>query len=158
MDDIERTMEQVQRDRLGTYVDSAWDRIPWWYSLGFAAAGGGAVMTMGIETKWLAIGIALLAAGAIGALAGVAIRRAGSVPRLRTMPAPLRRIMAGYWLVAMAGLAAILLWAFSTETSRPFVWAGALYFALVVVAGTVSDILYRRRARLLAESAGIEHG
>lgn len=158
MDDLKRTLEQVERDRLETYVGNSRYRIPWWYTLGFAVAGAGALMTLGIETKWLGVAIALAVAMVIGALAGVAVRKAGAVPRLRTMPAPLRRVMIGYWVVTMAGIAAILLWAFTTETPRPFVWAGGMYFALVVVAGSVTDGLFRRRARRLAAEAGIEHG
>jgi len=115
-------------------------------------------MTLGIETKWLGVVAAVVTALLIGALAGVSVRKAGAVPRLRTMPSPLRRIMVGYWVVAMAGIAVILLWAFTTDTARPFVWAGAMYFALVVVVGSVTDVLFRRRARQLAIEAGIEHG
>ena len=158
MEDLERTLQQVERDRLETYVGGPGQRIPWWYTLGFAGAGAGAMMTLGIETKWLGVVAAVVTALLIGALAGVSVRKAGAVPRLRTMPSPLRRIMVGYWVVAMAGIAVILLWAFTTDTARPFVWAGAMYFALVVVVGSVTDVLFRRRARRLAIEAGIEHG
>ncbi|HEX7098284.1 MAG TPA: hypothetical protein VF377_03525 [Acidimicrobiia bacterium] len=156
MDDLRRTLDQVERDRLETYLGDG--HIPWWYSLGFAVAGGCALMSMGIETRWLAIVVALTAAVTIGAMAGVAVRKAGAIPRLRTMPPPLRRVLIGYWVVAGVGIAAILVWAFTTETARPFVWAGGLYFVVVVLAGSVSDGMFRRRARRLADQAGIQDG
>ena len=74
------------------------------------------------------------------------------------MPPPLRRVLIGYWVVAGVGIAAILVWAFTTETARPFVWAGGLYFVVVVLAGSVSDGMFRRRARRLADQAGIQDG
>src|SRR5690606_29345349 len=67
MDDLKRTLEQVERDRLETYVGDSRYRIPWWYTLGFAVAGAGALMTLGIETKWLGVAIALAVAMVIGA-------------------------------------------------------------------------------------------
>lgn len=158
MNEAERLLSQVERDRIATYVTDDERRQPWWQSLGFAAAGGVALAAMDIEPRWLAMVVALGVAMFIGALARLAINRAGEVPRVRTMPASLRRVLIGYWVVALGGLAVILAWAFTTERDLSFVWGGGAYFVLVVVAGWITDVLYRRKARRLAEQAGIEHG
>lgn len=158
MNDAQRALSQVERDRIETYLVRDKNRLPWWQSLGFAIAGGVALAAMAIEARWLAIIVALGAAVLVGALAGAAIRRAGAVPRLTTMPSSLRRVLIGYWIVALGGLAAILAWAFKSDRELAFVWAGVIFFILVVVAGSVTDVLYRRNARRLAERAGIGHG
>ncbi|HLU32087.1 MAG TPA: hypothetical protein VK088_10020 [Acidimicrobiia bacterium] len=158
MTDAHRALSQVERDRVETYLVRERAPLRWWEYLGFALAGGVALAAMDVEPRWLSIAIALLAAVAIGALAGVGIRRAGAVPRLRSMPPRLRVVLIVYWVVAMVGLAAILIWAFTTDVELSFVWAGAAYAVLVIVAGSVADVAYHRRARRLAEEAGILGG
>lgn len=157
MNHVQRILSQVEKDRLETYLDCEGKRLPWWQSLGYALAGGAALAALEIETRWLAIAIAFGAALLIGALAGKAIRRAGAVPRLGTMPQSLRRVLFAYWVVTLGGLAAILTWAFSTDGELAFLRAGAMYFTLIVVAGACADFLYRRNARRLAERARL-HG
>ena len=158
MNHVQRILSQVEKDRIETYLDHEEKRLPWWQSLGYALAGGVALASLEIETRWLAIAVALGAAVLVGALAGTAIRRAGAVPRLRTMPQSLRRVLFVYWIVVLVGLAAILAWAYSTDGTLAFLRAGAMYFLLIVVAGACADVRYRRIARRLAERAGLRRG
>ncbi|MFP3914619.1 MAG: hypothetical protein ACLFWM_07065, partial [Actinomycetota bacterium] len=126
MTDPARSLDQAERDRLATYVNQSWTSSPWWYYAGLALAGGTAVSAGDIDSPWVAIPLALVAASAIGALEGGLIRRAGMIPRLREMPGALRNVLATYWAVAGATIGAALIWAFSAEGDWAFTRAGVL--------------------------------
>lgn len=158
MTDAKRTLSQMERDVIATYVVSEDDQLPWWQWVAIPVAGGIAMASMDIPIRWLGVIVAIAAAGLIGAVAGLAIKRAGTVPRFRAMPAPLRRVMIVYWAVAGVGLAAILAWAFTTDVELSFVWGGAVYVVFVIVIGTLSDMAYRRAVERLAVEAGIVDG
>lgn len=158
MNDAERALSQVERDQIQTYLVQNDRRAPWWQTAGFALVGGVSLAAMDLEPRWLAVLVALGVAAAIGALAGIVIRQAGAIPKLSGMPTSLRRVMIAYWAATMAGLAVIVAWAFTSDVELAWVRAGAMYFALVLIAGWIADRRYLRTARRLAERAGITRG
>lgn len=152
MTDARKTLAQAEREQMATYLGT--DTPKPWVSALMALAGGAAIAAADIESKLVAIPVMLLLAALVGAVAGGTIRRAGAVPHLRSMPAPLRRVLLGYYLVAGAGFVAILAWAYTTETELAFVRAGIVFAVLVTVAAWTTDYVYRRRARRLIADAG----
>lgn len=155
--DPRRSLTQAQGDRLSTYVGDGQANSPWWYYVGLAVASGAAVSAGDVDTWWIAVTLALTAVVFIGALIGALTRRTGIVPRLRGMPAPLLRVLVTYWTVAGVIIGAALLWAFTTDGDWVFARAGAVVTAVSGVGGVISDRIYRRRARTLAEEAGVGH-
>src|SRR5690606_18826704 len=158
MADPRQTLTQVERDQLETYVARSTASPIWPYQLGIAVAGGSAVASGDVETGRLAIFIAVGAAAAIGALYALMLRRSGVNPRLRSMPALLRRVLIGYWIVAALIVGPTLIWAFSTEGEWVFTRAGAVVAVVTGFGGILADRIYERFARRLAESAGIGRG
>jgi len=158
MADPKQALTQAERDQLETYVGRSSAAPTWPYQLGIGIAGGSAVASGDVETAWLAILIAVAAAAAIGALYAVMLRRSGVNPRLRSMPAPLRRVLIGYWIAAALVIGPTLIWAFSTEGGWVFTRAGAVVAAVAGFGGILADQIYTHFARRLAESAGIDRG
>ena len=158
MADPRQTLTQADRDQLETYVGRSTASPTWPHQLGIAIAGGSAVASGDVETGWLAILMAVGAAAVIGALYALMLRSSGVNPRLRSMPAPLRRVLIGYWVVAALIVGPTLVWAFSTEGEWVFTRAGLVVAVVTGLGGILADRIYERLARRLAESAGIERG
>lgn len=145
-------LEHAQEEQLATYTRVG-EPQPW-ISVLMALAAWGAIAAADIQPRWVAVPVIILMAAVVGGLAGYSVRRAGAIPRMRTMPAPLRRVMIAYYMVMAVIMGALALWAFTTDASYPFVKAGAVLAGAIIVAALTTNAVYRRRARSLADGSG----
>ncbi|HSJ33712.1 MAG TPA: hypothetical protein VLB85_01485 [Acidimicrobiia bacterium] len=58
------------------------------------------------------------------------------------MPAPLRRVLIGYWIAAALIFGPTLVWAFSTEGAWVFTRAGAVVAAIAGFGFILADRIY----------------
>jgi hypothetical protein len=135
-------LEHAQEEQLATYTRVG-EPQPW-ISVLMALAAWGAIAAADIQPRWVAVPVIILMAAVVGGLAGYSVRRAGAIPRMRTMPAPLRRVMIAYYVVMAIIMGALALWAFT----------GAVLAGAIIVAALTTNAVYRRRARSLADGSG----
>lgn len=147
------TPEELDRERLRTYIDWAEVRAPAWYWPAYAAAI--AIWLSGYELGMLwgsAGALFLLTVAAVG-IRVMATRGQVSMPRFRGMPAALKRaylpvVAATLWLVGV-----LMYGAFAEAPS--FVLLGVVTGVAMALGGAWSSRLYRIEARRLAAEAGI---
>ena len=144
--------EELERERVRTYVEWGRARAPAWYWPGLAVGISAWLIGLGYGAVWGAGGALLVL---IVAFTGVQVlsRQTGvSMPRFRGMPGPLRRgylpaLGAGVWLVAALVVVAV--------TDEPQIVLGAATGPVVALGGAWSSRCYRRAADELAAEARI---
>jgi len=143
--------EDLDRERLRTYLDWGKVRAPLWYWPGLAVAISTWLVGIGYGMFWGITGALLVVAVTVTGLNVMATRSQVSMPRFRGMPTPLRRahlpvLLATVWLVVALAVIAL--------SDGPRVVLGAATGPLLAAAGAVTSGLYRRAADRLAATAG----
>jgi hypothetical protein len=142
--------EDLDRERLRTYLDWGEVRAPVWYWPALAAAISAWLVGIGYGVLWGVIGALVVLAVTVTGLQVVANRSQVSIPRFSGMPSLLRRaflpvLLATVWFVSVLVVVAL--------SDSPRVLLGAVTGPLVAVAGAATSGLYRRAAgRLLLTS------
>ena len=145
--------EDLETERLRTYIDWADVRAPAWYWPAYAIAISVWLTAYSWGLLWGTLGAPLVVAMAGAGLSAMAKRSQVLMPRFRGMPAPLKRAYLPLAAAAL-GLAALLLYGAITD--------GALGRPITVLAGPVLALCgawtsqrYRVAARELTVLAGI---
>lgn len=143
--------EDLDRERLRTYLDWGEVRAPVWYWPGLAVAISAWLVGIGYGALWGVAGALLVVGVTVTGLNVVANRSQVSMPRFSGMPKPLRRAflpvtLATVWLVGVLVVGAL------SEGPRSIL--GAATGPLVAAAGAATSGLYRRAADQLAAAAG----
>ena len=144
--------EELERERLRTYVEWGRAPAPAWYWPGLAVGISAWLVGIGYGAVWGAGGALLVL---IVAFAGVQVhaRQTGvSMPRFRCMPGPFRlaylpALGAGAWLVVALAVVAV--------TDEPQIVLGAATGPVVALGGAWSSQRCRRAADELATEAGL---
>lgn len=145
--------EELERERLQTYVDWAEVRAPWWMWPGLGLAVAAWFTGYGIGTWWGVAG-----AVAVAAVAGLALRVTSrqaqvSTPRFRGMPRAMQRAylpaLAAY--VLFLGAAAYTL----TVDTAPHLLLGLAAGGLLTAGSAWSSCRFRVAATRLAEAEGL---
>lgn len=147
------TPEELERDRLLTYIDWAEVRAPGWYWPAYGAAIAIWLSGYDFGMLWGTAGALLLITVAAVGIRVMATRGQVSMPRFRGMPGPLKRaylpvVAATLWLVGV-----LMYGAFAEAPS--FVLLGVVTGLVMALGGAWSSRLYRIEARRLAAEAGI---
>jgi hypothetical protein len=153
---VERvSVAELDRERLVSYVRWGEVDVPWWYwpVYGAALAAWIAAYHLGFLIGTVT---AVAFAAAMGMLASVVTARSGvSTPRLRGMPAPLRRTFVPILAVGVLSLAAAGLTLVMAEGPALLI-LGPVVGVAMALAGWCHVRWYRRESRRLAAASGID--
>ena len=147
------TPDELERERLRTYLDWAEVRAPFWYWPAYALAITAWIAGYGVDTLWGLAGALLVVVVAVGGIRVMASRGQVAMPRFRGMPAPLKRA----WIPSVAAalwLGGVLLFTFAAE-APPHTLLGVLTGIIMALAGAWTSRRYRIEARRLADDAGM---
>lgn len=147
------TPEDLEIERLRTYIDWAEVRAPAWYWPAYAVAVSVWLTAYSWGLLWGTLGALLVVALAAAGLRATAESSQVLMPRFRGMPSALKRA----WLplgVAAVGLVALLLYGAFTGWA-PSRWFTLLVGPLMALCGAWTSQRYRVAARELANRAGI---
>ena len=147
------TPEQLDRERLVTYLDWAEAEIPPWWLVAYGALMAGWIASYDLGAPWNTVGALLCVVGMVVLLRSLTARTGVSTPRFRGMPAALRRTYALPAGVAVAALAGVL-GAVAALDDPPF----ALLGLAVGVALALSLAWQGRRCRVVAHRLAVEAG
>jgi hypothetical protein len=144
--------DDLERERLRTYLDWGEVRAPVWYWPGLAFGVSWWLVGMGHGPGWSLPGAVVVMAVSLAGLRIVSDRAQVSMPRFRGMPTPLLRAylpgaVGATWMVGVLVFLAV--------SDQPHVWLGAITGPLVSLAGASTSVLYRRAADRLATAAGL---
>jgi len=146
--DLERDLEQVERQRLDVYcaqVTPVWA----WPTFGVAVM----VFLASFESHrvWVPAVAAVGYATFVGAWVAAVNKRSGVQPRLRGMPKPLFGELVRFWV----GGAVVALAVVALGVAVSFLLAGAVAGAITIVGGRLFDRRYRRRADALVPGGSL---
>lgn len=148
------TPDDLERERLLTYLDWARAKVPSWYWPVYGAGVTAWIASYQLGRVWGTVGALLFAA-----LAGVLIRYAVAcygvgLPRLRGMP---RRLRTAY--LAVLGVAAVaaaaIAWIVIAVDDPPYALIGLVVGPAIALAGAAGSRAYRNVATRLADEHGI---
>lgn len=147
------TPDDLERERLRTYLDWAEVRAPVWYWPAYALAITAWIVGYGLGTLWGLAGALMVVAVAVVGIREMASRGQVAMPRFRGMPARLKRawVPAG---VAALWLVGVLLFTLTVE-APPRTLLGVLTGLIMGLAGAWTSRRYRIEARRLADETGI---
>jgi hypothetical protein len=147
------SLEELERERLQTYLDWAQVRAPWWYWPAYALAIAAWFVGYGMGTGWGLAGAALVVLVALVGIRVIADRAQVSMPRFRGMPGPLKR---SYLPVAVAaiGFVGAMLYVV-VSASAPYLVLGVTAGAGMALAGAWTSHRYRAEAARLERGEGL---
>lgn len=149
------SVEELERERLRTYLDWAEGPTPAWMWPLYAAGVAGWLASYDLGPLWGTLG-AIVFAGLAGKLAGRAMDRTGvTFPRWQGMPSRLRRTFLPVLITWLGAIAVGLTLLVAAQAPRWWVFGVATGVAMAA-AGAVSGAWYRVEARRFARELGLE--
>lgn len=149
------TADELDRERLRTYVDWAQVATPWWYWPLYAVVVAAWIAAYDLGGLQGAVG-AVCAAAAFGAMIRVVVARSGvSTPRFRGMPGPLLRTFVPLLVVIVLALAAAAAIAIGLDDPS-YAAFGVVVGLTLAGTGALSGRWYRRVAARLAREHGLD--
>lgn len=149
------TPEQLERERLVTYLDWAELKVPTWYWLTY---GGGITLWIAaydLGSGWGTAAALLFALVAVAMLRHVTRRSGVSTPRFRGMPAPLKRTFLPLAVVLVLALTAVA-WLATSSDDPPFTALGLVIGPVAALAVLWHARACRRAAARIAREHGIQ--
>lgn len=149
------TPEELDRERLVTYLDWAEVRAPVWYWPTFAAGAGTMIAGYGLGRLWMSIGAGLILLVSLWGSGIMASRGGVSMPRFRGMPPELKRSYIPLGMFAVVFVTALVTGAVMDPMPNA-IPIGMGIGLLAGICGPWASWLYRASAADLAIRSGIE--
>lgn len=150
----EVTVDDLERERLRTYIDWAEVRAPRWYWPTYATVIAAWIAGYELGMLWGTAGAGVAVIVLLAMVRAVTRRSGVSTPRFRSMPARLQRAFHPFavtFAVSVAGVMALTL----SLDRPPFLLLGPVAGVAMSLAGAWASQRYREAATQLAEEAGM---
>lgn len=151
--EAEVQLSEMERDRLAVYVTSS--PLPSWYWPFLGISTGLLLASIDLGRPLVTVLVVFLYSAGVGFALARVIQAGGVAPRLRGMPASLRRPLVFYMVASAAIMLPGVVLAWTSDAPWSFTALGGVAAVLIWVGGPLTARAYDARAERLAEAAGI---